>query len=366
MSLLNQMLKDLDQRRAAGVGVPAMHRDIRPLPANPAPKWPKVLIGGLLGLAMAFGGWKLLGHRAASSVPESTTPVGNEANPAPAIDVAQISAGRTTSRVGNGLRLSDRLSIAAVRAPAATQVHPPSLALAAEPDHLPAPAAVSAPAAPAQAAPLTAPAPQPLAGARTSEGNIDKRALALNPREQAERLYRSAVKQVAQGHEQDGITTLRAALTDDPDHLPARQLLIKQSLDRHDYDLAQQALVEGLRRFPGQSGWAMLLSRLKVDRGDVLGALAVLETHEAFAAGAADYQGAMAAMLQRLNRPGEAEARYLKATQSDSANGRWWLGLAMAREAQGKVNEAREAFRSALAAKGLSAELRAFAEAKIN
>lgn len=353
MSLLNQMLNDLEQRRAEASGAPTMHREIRPLPSLPRSRPPRLLIALLLllvAVVIGLGGWFYLGPgrplpvvsspspllveaalpslvASAPAIPPVavTEPVPPAATPAPVLSPLPA---RATEVVGNRLRFSDHLSLPAETPPPV----PPTVQAAAV-------------------------APEPVAA-------IEKRLLEIDPRQQAERLYRSAITQLGQGRESDGITTLRAVLRDDAGHLGARQLLIKLAIEQRDFATAQNDLAEGLQHLPKQTDWAMLLARLRVDRGDLPGALAVLEQHELHAGGAADYQAAMAAVLQRQNRHSEAETRFVRAAQAEPANGRWWLGLAMVREAQGKSVDARAAYQSALASKGLSAELRAFAEAK--
>jgi MSHA biogenesis protein MshN len=359
MSLLNQMLNDLDRRRAEGDGGPALHREIRPLPAASATTLPRALVvlGGLLLLLLGAAGWwfaagpgrplpapALPPQLAAAALPELVVSAPDlpplvAADPAAPIALPPADTALSAARGDGQLRLSEQLSL-----PRAAAVAPPADT-------------------PAQSSPPVVAAPV-AAATPTAERSIDKRPLELNRRDQAERLYRSGVEQLNLGREADGVSTLRAALADDPEHLAARQLLIKLNVDRRAYDLAQVDLEEGLRRLPKQTAWAMLLARLRVERGDPGAGLAVLERHEAYAGAAADYQGAMASMLQRLNRPADAEPRYWRAAQAEPANGRWWLGLGLVREAQGKNAEAREAYRSALAAGGLSAELRTFAEAK--
>ena len=363
MSLLNQMLKDLEQRRADAAETPVLHREVRPLPAaapSRRPFWILLLVVLLLSGAGA-GWWFVLGP--ARPLPQTAVPTQVTAAPLPelAVSAPPIPAP----------------PIPAISSPTAIPAaEPPPLLPAATPS-----ASISPPTSPTPVKPLAEKSSAKLRlsdeltlptrkfeetpAAPVTDMTIEKRALELNPREQAERLYRAAVVLLGQAREAEGIATLRLALKDDPEHLAARQLLIKFSVDRRDLETAQTDLEEGLRRLPKQTAWAMLLSRIKLDRGDAGGALALLERHESHAGSAADYQGAMAAMLQRLNRQADAEGRFGRAAQTEPGNGRWWIGLGMTREAQGKTTEAREAYRNALGTNGLGAELRSFAETKV-
>ena len=101
MSLINQMLQDLDARRAAhGVGS-SLPNDVRPLPQQRASRWPAVLAGlvflALLGgfVFYQFGGRVELPHSAAVQ-PIAVQPV--LASPAPA--ASPVSAVEQVGAVG--------------------------------------------------------------------------------------------------------------------------------------------------------------------------------------------------------------------------------------------------------------------------
>jgi MSHA biogenesis protein MshN len=79
-----------------------------------------------------------------------------------------------------------------------------------------------------------------------------------------------------------------------------------------------------------------------------------------------DYLAFSGTVLQRLNRNSEAITHYLSALQIKRNEGRWWVGYAIALEAEGKAGEAKEAFRRALAVGDLSPEIVRFAEQKLN
>ena len=174
-----------------------------------------------------------------------------------------------------------------------------------------------------------------------------------------------ALAQINLGRADDGLTILRAALREDPAHVAARQTLVRMYVDSRSWDAAAGVLRDGLAHRPEQAAWAMLLSRLLVERGDNAGALQVLEKHEAAGHGNASYLAGLAAVLQRVDRHADAAVRYEQASRLEPANGRWWLGLATAKETLGQSAEARDAYQRAAGSRNLPADLQAFAEAKL-
>ena len=78
----------------------------------------------------------------------------------------------------------------------------------------------------------------------------------------------------------------------------------------------------------------MTLARLQVDRGDLAGAWQTLDFSLPAAGHSADYQGFTAHVLQRLGRFREAVVHYLNAARLAPGDGRWWLGLGLALEAE--------------------------------
>ncbi|MEK7736775.1 MAG: tetratricopeptide repeat protein, partial [Pseudomonadota bacterium] len=79
----------------------------------------------------------------------------------------------------------------------------------------------------------------------------------------------------------------------------------------------------------------------------------------------ADYHGFSGVLLQRLQKPREAAAHYQAAVQINPNEGRWWLGLGLAYEAEGRPAEARDAFQHARGARGLTPEMAAVIDKKL-
>jgi MSHA biogenesis protein MshN len=109
----------------------------------------------------------------------------------------------------------------------------------------------------------------------------------------------------------------------------------------------------------------MALARIEVERGAVPDALATLEAAAPAAAGNAQFQAFMAALLQRSERHDAAVARYRNALSLSPGNGVWLMGMGISLEASGAGDEARRAFEAARASNQLQPELLAFVERRI-
>lgn len=361
MSLLNQMLSDLDARRAIpgdAAGVPAAVRAVHVAHAAAPARRRRWLLLLLLagGGVLALGGtrWWLATARAPAGASVAALPAPPARPSAPPASVMPDTPPPPPSAVAAPVQQpADALA-----APAAGR--PAPLSAEVEPRLRLSPLVSARPAAAEALAPPGVAAARPAAG-----GLIDKQERPPEPRERAEKLYRQALAMVNRGRHEEALELLRMALREDATHQPARQVLVKLLLDGRALPAAAAVLEEGLRALPTQSDWPLLLGRVQVEAGEPAAALATLERFLDHAGGRADYQGALAAVLFRLGRHAEAEARYAAALRSEVANGRWWVGLGMAQEALGKGSEAQESFTKALSAPGLSGELRAYAESRL-
>jgi MSHA biogenesis protein MshN len=114
---------------------------------------------------------------------------------------------------------------------------------------------------------------------------------------------------------------------------------------------------------PRQPGLAMVLARLQLERGGP--ALDTLMKTLPYAGDSADYLAFLAGVLQREQRHGEAARYYRDALQLAPNNGVWWMGLAISLQADQHLPEAREAFQRARQANGLTPELQAFIERRL-
>jgi MSHA biogenesis protein MshN len=377
MSLINQMLQDLDARRAAhGVGS-RLPNDVRPLPKPQASPLP-IIVGVLFLLVLAGGLALYLWETRQQAVPAPLAVLAPEpekivpTEPTPAAQAA--SSASTLQELGGSLRMAEFIKtpaekLAAAKPDATSAVSGKPVVAHGKTDDERSPVQASETRIPVANDPIAQGSGKPARNSRdgivATTPMIERTDAPGSPRERAETEYRKAIAAVNQGRIAEAVDGLRNALRHDPLHIASRQLLVRLLLEAKRPDEAAQVLQDGLQGQPAQIGWAMSLARLQVDRKDLTGAWQTLN-HSLPAAGSnADYQGFTAHVLQRLGRHKEATEHYQAATRLSPGDGRWWLGLGLALEEEGRVSEAREAFLRARQAGNLGAELSTLVEQKL-
>jgi MSHA biogenesis protein MshN len=367
MSLLNQMLQDLDSRRATIGPKSGLPNDVRPLPAARRSNVPLIVgVGVALSVLVLWFSWQLT-DASAPSGRRDEAPVAAS----PVAPLAIVASGLSPPLVPVPAGVVE--AVVAPPAPPGVSVEDDdarlrlTTSLRQLPDREPSPERRVTPVVPPRAVtPPVAAAPVGSPPAKPSgEMFIEKTASSGSPHERAEADYRKALVVLNAGRATEAVEGLRAALKQDGAHSPARQLLFKLLIENKRFDDAAELLREGLQSQPAQFSWAMSLGRLQVDRGDLSGAWQTLQQSLPFAGSNADYLGFAGHVLQRLGRNKEAAEHYQAATRLAPAEGRWWLGLGLALEADGHPAEARDALLRARASGTLSAELTSLVDQKL-
>ncbi len=183
--------------------------------------------------------------------------------------------------------------------------------------------------------------------------------------QQADAEYRKAAALMQQGRITEALTGYEAALRLDAGHDQARQALVALLLEGKRGADAERVLQEGLKNKPAQTGFAMLLARLQVERGAMEQAMATLEKSLPYADAQADYHAFLAALLQRQNRHKEAITHYQIVLQLAPNNGIWQMGYGISLQALQRNAEAKEAYKRALDTQTLSPDLQAFVQQKL-
>lgn len=187
----------------------------------------------------------------------------------------------------------------------------------------------------------------------------------VSPAQLADAEFRKAAQLMQQGRIADAVGGYEVALRLDAGHQAARQALVALLLESKRHADAERVLQEGLAVRPEQTGFAMLLARLQVERGALNQAVATLKTSLPQAGSQGDYHAFLAALLQRQDSHDAALDHYQTALQQAPGNGRWLMGYGISLQAAQRDAEAKEAFQRALDSNTLSPELQAFVRQKI-
>lgn len=364
MSLINEMLRDLEARRAGELARPDLQREIRPLSGGAASRRSPIGRWLIVLLLLAAGGaaaWRYV------EIPE----VWPWAAPPPKVAVVAppppvVAPEPSPAAMSEALRMAEALENPPAEVVAASAPESENNRVEAEKPSTATTATTTATKGNATTVPAKAEVAKPKVSEATApSGSVEKTSVQPPLRERSDGEYRKAVSLLAAGQSAPAVDALRAAVKIDGAYAAPRQLLFKVLLESHRGDEGIQVLYEGLELQPHQIGWAMSLARLLVDRGDLAGAERILAKHRPAATGSAEYAGFHGHLLLRLGRAHDAVEAYQQATRLTAADGRWWFGLGQSLEADGKAAEGRDAFRRALASGNLNGDLAALAEQKL-
>ena len=366
MSLINQMLKDLEARRGPQANGYVLDHPLPPQ-SRANSRWPLYLLGALLVL-MALGlGW-LLSERLQQAVPapsaQHTTP-------------NQLDAPVSHSQEASVLPRSEPPASQAVTAaeqasapvpnqmpkPAPSQATSPPVVQADPVPQIPLPQTPAPkPAAPApaqaQASPTIIPAP-----AETVQ--LERRLRPPSPQQLAEQAYQQGYLLLQRGQASEGEAQWQQALQHDPAHLASREGLAGLYLSQGRQAEAQAILEVARQHHPGHGQFALMLARIRLEQQNLLAAITVLEDGLRVQAQRADYLAFLAALYQRQQAYDLSIAAYQQALSQQAEQASWWMGLGISMEGAERPTEASQAYREALDRGGLSRPLQDYVQQRL-
>ena len=360
MSVVNQMLQDLDRRQASAAVLDPLPGNIRPLPPPRRSGLPWILgaAAALTVAGSAFAWWFAQGAATGQGTPAPAAIVQPPAI-APLVQPAPAPIAEPAPTQPEKLPVEEP---ATGEAPGGASAPSPAVARAeAERD-----AQAAADGRRAQRPKLVAMAmPDPPAHTGSEPTRLEKRDRPSTPRERAERAHGQAALWLGKGDAGEAERSLREALREDPSYAPARQAFAGLLAEQGRTEEARQVLLEGLSATPQDTALAVAAARLLAHGGDTAGALRVLDDALGGGRPGAEFRGLRAAILQKLGRHAEAVEDYQAALRLSPDVGVWWMGLGLSLEAQGQPAEAREAFQRAGLSGTLTPDLIAFVQQKL-
>lgn len=354
MSLINQMLKDIDQRQGranASADLQGQVRGVIHRSTSPAlMHW----MGGALAVTVLVAA--LLSYYRSVS-PRALLP-----------PVVQIPSVQTLPSPG----LSTSPVVTADQAPAQPTVQPPQPTPMPETSaKLPTLASTTPQASPSDRAKkaqelvlkteATASVAVPV-GSKTEPSSSVSRVVSVEQR--SANWYRESLTLIRQGRNTEAQVLLRKAIQEYPANHDARQLLARVLVDAGQLAEAKSLLLQGLTLTPDRTEFSMALSHVLVQSNELESAIDTLQKGLPSAGNNSDYHAFLAALLQRQGRHEEATQHYLTALRQAPDASNWLVGLAISLQAQNMNVGAAEAYQRAIDL-GLPASLSQFAQDRL-
>lgn len=391
MSLINQVLQDLEKRHASESGLNTLPPYVRAVRRRPRSFVRVILVAAsaaLLAVAVA-----VLVYSRRQAPGNDAPPIIAKAIAIPVPDPAPAPTSVTKSSVAEAIafnpvsRLSDELSFAVLQPTPAQKpatsgrvVKPGVAKSLKELGDAPPPESGKPPApvvdtlskailpvrsAAPDAEGIALPPSAPIAATDGAPAAIDKQMREVAPSERAEIAFRRGVAQLQEGRANAAELEFRDALKVDPSHGSARQALLGLLLDNGRNNEAEEVLRKTLSTNPRQPRHAMVLARLEVERGEVTGAINTMVGVLPYVRSDPDFHAFLAALFQRDGRHREAADYYRTALRGVPGNGVWMMGLAISLRASNQSAEAHDAFQRAIDSKQLSPELQEFVQRQL-
>lgn len=187
----------------------------------------------------------------------------------------------------------------------------------------------------------------------------------VSPQQAADNAYRQAISLIQQGLMADAKQSLQLTLNYNPLNINARQLLVGLLVEDGQQSEAITLLQDGLKITPDHSQFSFDLARLQVETGDPKFALDTLESGLSMAGNNPQFHALLGTLLQGEERHDEAVEHYLTALKADPAMPNWLIGIGISLQAQGKLDDAMKAFKRAQASGVLSSELTQFVDQRL-
>lgn len=167
-----------------------------------------------------------------------------------------------------------------------------------------------------------------------------------------------ALQQWASGQQLAAFQTLDAFSYQNPDAHNSRETLAKLLIQQGETERAMQAIELGLAIAPNQNGYRKLKARLLLESGAAAEAASMLMLSAPTVVSDTEYHDLLASAYLGSRQHESAATIYQSLLQQNAVEGRWWYGLAAALDALGRAPDALAAYERAIQQASLSPGLR--------
>lgn len=180
--------------------------------------------------------------------------------------------------------------------------------------------------------------------------------------EQADQLRTKGRDLVHQKRYQSAAHMFNQAMSIDGGSAHQWQEFVRACVLANDLPQAISASARGCEKFPNDVGLRVYHARLIVESGDYSAALLVLQTGGVPGVeSSSDYYALLASVLQQLRRFDEAGQQYALLTSSYPQRGDWWIGRAICDDQLGNSLQASTYYQQAMKCQQLNPQLKKFA-----
>ncbi len=344
MSLINQVLKDLEQRREEPVS--SVEGSIVSIPRYTAARggdsfvvyvFGAVLI--ILSLLVGFLIWD-------RQVQRNPSPVVSRVDLRPPVADAAVPVVRSQEKTGG----QTVAPVAVVPAVVMQEKIPVPAAPVKQPKtHVKTEVDLPPPVVPSES--------ETRAENDAGRGSMEKQRRPLTQKQLAEQAFQQAYAALRKGRIADGERFLHQALMDRPGHIKAREMLAGLYIKAGRYVEAAQLLQQGVAIKPGHSMFRKLYARVLLEQNALDQAVTVLEGRLPPITQDVDYYALLAALYQRQGRHKNAVAVYQNMLRQNAMVGIWWIGMGISLEKLGDSEAARKAYEKARASGTLAAQM---------
>lgn len=195
---------------------------------------------------------------------------------------------------------------------------------------------------------------------------INKTIRPLTSEQQAQQEFQRAVKLLGRGDQQAAQLALEQALAFEPAHVRARETLSALLLNTGRVSEAAESLSEGLRLQPSSTPLAKLYARILVNQGNAETAINIMERARPAVATDPDYYALLAVLYRGSDKHAQAAQVYQQILLLRPGVAVWWMGLALSQDAMGESAQALKAYVRAQRAGGLKLEVLQYVQMRIS
>lgn len=177
--------------------------------------------------------------------------------------------------------------------------------------------------------------------------------------------YQRAMQIYTQGNANLSVVMLTEILAKDPSYSPARESLATLLIEQKNFDKALDIIQTGLQQRPFYPQYVQLKARILVDQKKIAQALNLLLIAPPSLKSYPDYHAFIAALYQQQGKSELARQIYEDLLELQPMNGIWLMGLGIAYEKLGNHNQAANAFLKAINSDNLDPESKAYVETRV-